>query len=61
MLASVLDEPRWDAAGSLAIGVLLVGIAILLAIEMASLLVGEAADARGRRAHAGDPRRATRR
>ena len=42
-LASVLDEPRWDAAGSLAIGVLLVMIAILLAIEMASLLVGEAA------------------
>ena len=39
----MLDEPRWDAAGSLAIGVLLVVIAILLAIEMASLLVGEAA------------------
>jgi divalent metal cation (Fe/Co/Zn/Cd) transporter len=42
-LASVFDEPRWDALGSLAIGVLLVLIAILLAIEMASLLVGEAA------------------
>jgi cation diffusion facilitator family transporter len=42
-LASVLDESRWDAAGSLAIGVLLVVIAIVLAIEMASLLVGEAA------------------
>ena len=42
-LASALDEPRWDAAGSLAIGVLLVVIAIVLAIEMASLLVGEAA------------------
>jgi cation diffusion facilitator family transporter len=43
ILASVLDEARWDAAGSLAIGVLLVAIAILLAIEMSSLLVGEAA------------------
>jgi divalent metal cation (Fe/Co/Zn/Cd) transporter len=43
LLASGLDEPRWDAAGSLAIGVLLVVIAIILAIEMASLLVGEAA------------------
>jgi cation diffusion facilitator family transporter len=43
ILASVLDEARWDAAGSLAIGVLLVAIAILLAVEMASLLVGEAA------------------
>jgi len=42
-LASVLDESRWDAVGSLAIGVLLVMIAILLAVEMASLLVGEAA------------------
>lgn len=43
LLAGALDEPRWDAAGSLAIGVLLVVIAIVLAIEMASLLVGEAA------------------
>jgi cation diffusion facilitator family transporter len=42
-LASVFDEARWDAVGSLAIGVLLVMIAILLAVEMASLLVGEAA------------------
>jgi cation diffusion facilitator family transporter len=42
-LASVFDEPRWDALGSLAIGVLLVMIAIRLAVEMASLLVGEAA------------------
>jgi cation diffusion facilitator family transporter len=43
VLAEVLHAPRWDAAGSLAIGVLLVVIAIVLAIEMASLLVGEAA------------------
>jgi cation diffusion facilitator family transporter len=42
-LAEALHEPRWDAVGSLAIGVLLVVIAIVLAIEMASLLVGEAA------------------
>ena len=42
-LAEVFDQPRFDALGSLAIGVLLVGIAIVLAIEMASLLVGEAA------------------
>ena len=43
ILADVSNEPRWDAAGSLAIGVLLVVIAIVLAVEMASLLVGEAA------------------
>ena len=43
VLAEVLHAPRWDAAGSLAIGALLVGIAIVLAVEMTSLLVGEAA------------------
>ena len=43
ILADVTNEARWDAAGSLAIGVLLVVIAIVLAVEMASLLVGEAA------------------
>ena len=42
-LAEVLHQPRFDAVGSLAIGVLLVGVAIVLAIEMASLLIGEAA------------------
>jgi cation diffusion facilitator family transporter len=42
-LAEVFHQPRFDAMGSLAIGVLLVGIAIVLAIEMASLLIGEAA------------------
>jgi cation diffusion facilitator family transporter len=42
-LAEVLHQPRFDAMGSLAIGVLLVGVAIVLAIEMASLLIGEAA------------------
>jgi cation diffusion facilitator family transporter len=43
VLAEVLHSPRWDAAGSLAIGVLLVVLAIVLAVEMSSLLVGEAA------------------
>ena len=43
VLAEVLHDARWDAVGSLAIGVLLVAIAIVLAVEMASLLVGEAA------------------
>jgi cation diffusion facilitator family transporter len=41
--AHLTDEPRWDAAGSLAIGVLLVVIAMFLANEMASLLLGESA------------------
>lgn len=36
-------DGRWDAVGSAAIGVLLVVIAVVLAIEMASLLIGESA------------------
>lgn len=43
-MAEVTGNPRWDAAGSLAIGVLLVIIAIVLAIETKGLLIGEAAD-----------------
>jgi cation diffusion facilitator family transporter len=43
LLAHYTDEPRWDAVGSIAIGVLLVVIAILLAIEMKGLLIGESA------------------
>jgi cation diffusion facilitator family transporter len=43
LLAHYTDEPRWDAVGSIAIGVLLVVIAILLAVEMKGLLVGESA------------------
>ncbi len=43
LLAQATDNPRWDAAGSIAIGALLVVIAIVLAIEMKGLLIGEAA------------------
>ncbi len=43
LMASATDEPRWDAVGSLSIGVLLVVIAIVLAIEMKGLLIGESA------------------
>lgn len=43
VLSKVTDEPRFDALGSLGIGLLLVVIALVLASEMRSLLVGEAA------------------
>ncbi|HSH23160.1 MAG TPA: cation diffusion facilitator family transporter [Acidimicrobiales bacterium] len=42
-MARLTGDPRWDAAGSLGIGVLLVAIAVFLAIEMKSLLIGESA------------------
>ena len=37
------DEPAFDAIGSIAIGLLLGVIAVVLAVEMKSLLIGEAA------------------
>jgi cation diffusion facilitator family transporter len=42
-MAEITGNPRWDAVGSVAIGILLVVIAIILVIEMKGLLIGEAA------------------
>ena len=42
-LAAVTGDPVWDALGTLAIGVLLGVIAVILVIEMRSLLIGESA------------------
>lgn len=42
-LTLVTGQGRWDAAGTAMIGVLLVVIAVVLAVEMKSLLVGEGA------------------
>ena len=43
-LAEITGNARWDAAGSLAIGILLVVIAGVLAVETKGLLIGEAGD-----------------
>ena len=43
-LAVVTDAPVWDAIGTLSIGALLLVIAVVLAIEMKSLLLGESAE-----------------
>src|SRR5206468_3274767 len=42
-LAEATGNPRFDAVGSIAIGGLLAFIAFVLAVEMKSLLIGEAA------------------
>ena len=47
-LALITDNPVWDGGGTVAIGVLLGIIAVILAIEMRSLLIGESASTRDR-------------
>ena len=42
-MALITDNAYWDVAGTAAIGILLVVIAVILAIEMSSLLIGEGA------------------
>jgi cation diffusion facilitator family transporter len=42
-LSVVSHNPRWDGVGTLAIGVLLVCVAVVLSIETKSLLIGESA------------------
>ncbi len=44
-LAVITGNGRWDAIGTLAIGLLLVAISLVLATGMRSLLIGESADA----------------
>jgi cation diffusion facilitator family transporter len=42
-LATITGNGQWDGAGSLAIGALLGCVAVILAVEMKSLLIGESA------------------
>ena len=50
LTAHFTEDARWDAVGSISIGILLVVIAIVLAVEMKSLLIGESASADAREA-----------
>lgn len=43
IMAKITGDGRWDAVGSMAIGVLLIVIAVVLIIEMKGLLIGESA------------------
>lgn len=45
LAAWISGDSRYDAAGGIAIGVVLIGVAVFLSQEVKSLLVGEAADA----------------
>ena len=49
-LSAATDQPRWDGVGTILIGLLLGGIAAVLAREMKSLLIGESADDGDRKA-----------
>lgn len=50
LLAHFTHEPRWDAVGSISIGVLLVIVAFVLGAEMKGLLLGETASPQTRAA-----------
>jgi cation diffusion facilitator family transporter len=43
-LASVTGDGHWDGIGSLVVGVVLIAVALFLAVEVKSLLVGESGD-----------------
>jgi cation diffusion facilitator family transporter len=49
-LAVITGNGVWDGVGSLAIGALLAGVAVILAVETKSLLIGESASAEVERA-----------
>ncbi len=49
-LAVITGNEVWDGAGSLAIGMLLACVAVILAVETKSLLIGESASAEAERA-----------
>jgi cation diffusion facilitator family transporter len=57
LLGHFTHEPRWDAAGSVGIGILLIAVAFVLGMEMKSLLLGEVASPENRRALAAALRR----
>jgi cation diffusion facilitator family transporter len=44
VIAAVTDNPLFDAVGTLCIGAVLIGVAVFLAVEVKSLLLGESAD-----------------
>ena len=44
MLAVITGNPMWDALGTIAIGVLLIVVAVFVAIEVKAMLIGQSTD-----------------
>jgi divalent metal cation (Fe/Co/Zn/Cd) transporter len=44
LAAVITGNPAWDAVGTLAIGILLIVIAVFIAIEVKAMLIGQSAD-----------------
>jgi cation diffusion facilitator family transporter len=44
MLAVITGNPMWDALGTIAIGVLLIVVAVFVAVEVKALLIGQSVD-----------------
>lgn len=44
VLSVITDNPAWDAIGTLAIGLLLIVVAVFVAIEVKAMLIGQSAD-----------------
>ena len=44
LMTVVTGDPRWDGVGSFSVGLILIGVAVFLAYEVQSLLLGESAD-----------------
>ena len=59
-LAVLTGNPMWDAVGTLAIGVLLIVVAVFVAIEVKAMLIGQSADPEVHAAMARFPARAAR-
>jgi len=45
LITIATGDPMWDALGSMSIGVVLIGVAILIGIEIKGLLIGQSAEA----------------